>query len=111
MSRVTGAAAEEAARAHLEAAGLALVARNYSCRYGEIDLIMREGETLVFVEVRSRSHRGFGGAAASIDQRKQDRLKRTAEHYLQRQRRMPPCRFDVVTLDGDTAIDWIINAI
>lgn len=109
MSRRQGAAAEAAACAHLQAAGLELVTRNYSCRMGEIDLIMRHGDTLVFVEVRSRASARFGGAAASVDLRKQQRLTRTAQHYLQRLPELPPCRFDVVTLDGGT-IDWISNA-
>lgn len=70
---------------------------------------MRQGDTLVFVEVRSRRGTRYGGAAASIDARKQEKLRRTAEHYLLRYPSLPPCRFDVVTLQ-DSSIDWIVNA-
>ena len=77
-----GAQAEQAAAAYLVKRGLQLVEKNYRCRFGEIDLIMRAGVTLVFVEVRSRSSRAFGGAAASIDARKQRKLIAAAQHYL-----------------------------
>lgn len=109
MSRRAGQEAEHLACQHLQAAGLKLVERNFHTRLGEIDLIMRQGDTLVFIEVRSRRSSRYGGAAASVDARKQLRLRRTAEQYLQRLRRVPPCRFDVVTLEGDR-IDWITDA-
>lgn len=79
-----------------------LVERNYTSPHGEIDLVMREGDTLVFVEVRMRADTRFGHPAETIDAAKQRRLRRTAESYLQCQFRSPPnCRFDVVTIVGD----------
>ncbi len=110
MSR--GAQAEQLAAQFLQQRGLALVQRNYRCRYGEIDLIMRDGATVVFVEVRLRSRADFGGAAASIGAVKQGRLVRTAQHYLSTLRSMPPCRFDALLLQsvGGTEIEWLKNA-
>jgi putative endonuclease len=92
--------------------GLALVQQNYRCRYGEIDLIMQDGSTLVFVEVRLRSRGDFGGAAASIDFAKQAKLVRSAQHYLPALRKTPPCRFDAVLMHSmDSAgIEWLKNA-
>ncbi len=97
--------------AHLQAAGLHLLARNVACRAGELDLVMREGTVLVFVEVRARRSRQFGGAAASVDLNKQRRLVRAAQHYLQHrwQGPIPACRFDVVAVDGED-IDWMRDA-
>jgi putative endonuclease len=107
-----GAQAELLAAQFLQRQGLKLLLQNYRCRYGEIDLILQEGKTLVFVEVRLRSRRDFGGAGASIDTKKQTKLIRTAQHYLGTLLRIPPCRFDAVllhTLDGSN-IEWIKNA-
>jgi putative endonuclease len=104
--QVAGDAAEERAARHLAERGLAIVARNYRTRLGEIDLIAREGGTLVFVEVRKRSNAEFGGAAASVDHRKRSRIEAAARMYLARLAHEPPCRFDVVTLDGDHT-EWI----
>ena len=92
-----------------------LVNRNYRCRRGEIDLVMRDGDVLVFVEVRRRTSRVFGGGAASIDARKRTRLVAAAEHYLMSHRigDHRPCRFDVVAIDGPyrhAAIEWIRDA-
>lgn len=109
-----GREAEERALAHLQRRGLRLVERNYHCRAGEVDLIMREGATVVFVEVRYRRDARFGGAAASVDSRKQQRLLAAAAHYLDRRRgAAPPCRFDVVALEGDPdagPVQWIADA-
>lgn len=105
----SGQEAEKLAAAFLEKQGLRLVERNYRCRMGEIDLIMNDGATRVFVEVRLRQHRGFGGAAESITSRKQGRLIRAAQHYLQQLPRQPACRFDAVLLDG-YKIEWIKDA-
>lgn len=105
-----GEAAERLAERHLRAHGLVLRERNYRSPHGEIDLIMRDGETLVFVEVRQRSNPRFGSGVDSIDGRKQRRLRLTAEHYLQRQRSVPACRFDVVSLNGEGDIHWIPGA-
>jgi putative endonuclease len=110
-ARDSGLAAEEAAARFLEDHGLAIVARNYRTRFGEVDLVAREGRTLVFVEVRKRSWRAYGGAAASVDARKQSRLVAAARHYLARLGKEPACRFDVVTWDGNPGPPgWIRGA-
>lgn len=109
-TRQRGAAAEDRALAHLQAAGLRLVQRNYRTPGrggGEIDLILRERDaTLVFVEVRSRASRAFGGAGASITSSKRRRLIFAAQHYLLRLNPPPPCRFDAVLIEGDS-IEWL----
>ena len=101
-----GAKAEQAAADYLAAQGLRLVARNYRCRGGEIDLIMRDGASLVFVEVRERASRGFGGAAASITAGKQARIHLAAQHYLMRHGLDLPCRFDAVLVQGGS-LEWL----
>lgn len=108
----TGAQAEQQAAQYLRQHGLNLVAQNYRSRFGEIDLIMRDGAVLVFVEVRLRRNADFGGAAASIDTRKQQRIIRTAQQYLSTLANMPPCRFDVVLIDDAQGkqMQWIKNA-
>ena len=117
-TKAVGDAAEDAALAHLQAAGLLLVARNFRTPGrggGEIDLIMREpGGTLVFVEVRRRKSASHGGAAASVGAIKQRRVIFAARHYLMRLTSTPPCRFDVVVVQGDAnghqalpSLDWI----
>lgn len=105
--------AEAQALVFLEAQGLRLMQRNYRLAGGpyrrgaEIDLILRAADgTLVFVEVRSRRGGGYGGAAASVDAAKQRRIVRAARHFLLRQERLPPCRFDVVTVQ-DGRIEWL----
>ena len=103
---VRGAAAEARALTFLQQQGLTLVEQNFYCRWGEIDLILRDQETLVFVEVRQRSSARFGGAAASVSAGKQAKLWRTAEVYLQRIRRIPVCRFDLIAIDGDQ-LEWM----
>ena len=108
-----GPAAEALAARHLAEHGLTIVARNWRSRHGEIDIIARDGATLVFVEVRLRSNARYGGAAASITAEKQQRLITAAEQYLATLRNMPPCRFDAVLLDGLDArrIEWLRNVI
>ena len=108
-----GDAAEEAALAHLQSAGLTLVARNYRTPGrggGEIDLVMRDPRegTLVFVEVRQRASASHGGAALSITGVKKRRIVFAARHYLSRLRALPPCRFDVVLVEA--RIEWIRGA-
>lgn len=112
-TKARGDAAETRALAWLQARGLVLVQRNYrvargpSARGGEIDLVMRDRDgTLVFVEVRQRASRSHGGAAASVTGLKQQRLVRAAQHYLLRFAAPPPCRFDVLALEGD-AVEWL----
>ena len=105
-----GDAAEDRALRHLLAQGLRLVARNYRTPGrggGEIDLVMRERDgTLVFVEVRQRGSTRFGGAAASIGPHKQRRVVLAARHFLLRLGQVPPCRFDVVSIEGG-GIQWM----
>ncbi|CAB3676059.1 hypothetical protein LMG3458_01359 [Achromobacter deleyi] len=108
----TGDGHEDAALRLLLAGGLALLARNLACRAGEIDLAMREGDILVFVEVRSRQAGAFGGAAASIDRAKQARLARAAAHWLPELTRRhwggtpPAVRFDAVLFEGGQ-VQWL----
>lgn len=108
--QITGDAAEDDALDYLRKQGLMLVERNFRCRGGEIDLILQDGNVLVFVEVRKRADRRYGGAAASVTGRKQGRLVIAAQTFLQRYRTPPACRFDVVAMDGDT-LNWLKNAI
>ncbi len=110
---VAGNAAEELALRHLQGEGLGLVVRNYrvargpGARGGEVDLIMRARDgTLVFVEVRARRDTAHGGAAATVTYGKQRRIQHAAQHYLMRLATLPPCRFDVVAIDGDD-VQWI----
>jgi putative endonuclease len=105
-----GRLGEESALAYLQRHGLVLIEANFRCKLGEIDLIMREGQTLVFVEVRQRADRSRGGAAASITPAKIRRILRAAQVYLQRFQRLPPCRVDVVAIDGGQ-LEWLRNAI
>jgi putative endonuclease len=107
-----GAAAEQAAERHLVAAGCRVLARNARYREGELDLVVREREHVVFVEVRMRAGERFGGAPASVDVFKQKRLARAAQRWLAEHHgeRWPPCRFDVVTIDGDGRIEWLRDA-
>ncbi len=106
-----GAAAEDLAAAFLERKGLRVIARNYRCRMGEIDLVLADGATLVFAEVRFRSSSAFGGAAASVTRAKQRKLLAAAGHYLAGKPERP-CRFDVIVLDrlAPEAVEWIRDA-
>jgi putative endonuclease len=112
-TKQTGDAAEERALRHLQGAGLRLMTRNYRTPGrggGEIDLVLREADgTLVFVEVRARASASHGGAAASVGSIKRRRIVLAARHYLMRLGTPPPCRFDVVSIDGD-AIEWLRGA-
>lgn len=109
-----GAWAEDLACRHLRDQGLRLVARNYRCRHGEIDLVMQDRSCIAFIEVRLRSRTDFGSGAESVDTRKQKRLLASAEHYLQRHATLlADCRFDVVSVlrSGKThQLEWIRNA-
>lgn len=113
--RARGAAVEDAARRHLLQAGLEDIARNVHSRVGELDLVMRDGECIVFVEVRYRAHAGFGGGADSVDRWKRRKLVRAAQVFLQRVPRLAhaPCRFDVIDATGDPEhpeLRWIRTA-
>ena len=109
-TRQCGNAAEDRALAHLQTAGLRLLERNYRTPGrggGEIDLIVRDRDgTLVFVEVRSRASDAFGGAGASIGSAKRQRIVFAARHYLLRLAAPPPCRFDVVLVQGES-LQWL----
>ncbi|HOY70661.1 MAG TPA: YraN family protein [Methylotenera sp.] len=107
-----GLAAEQLAATFLLNHGLKLVMQNYHCKFGEIDLIMQDGKTLVFVEVRLRTNSQFGSAAASITPHKQEKILRTAQHYLQ-QHGDCACRIDAILMDKANLqhIEWIHNAI
>jgi putative endonuclease len=105
----SGAQAEALAAAFLQARGLAIVARNVRSRFGEIDLVARDGDTLVFVEVRLRRSSRYGGAGESITAAKRARLVAAAETYLATLSHLPPCRIDAILLDSLDAsrIEWL----
>jgi putative endonuclease len=110
-----GQESERAARDFLIAKGCRFIAANYRSPYGEIDLIMTEDDTLLFVEVRYRKSDHYGGSAESVTANKQGKIRKTAEHYLQRVKnpRFEQCRFDVLAISGiapDWRIDWICDA-
>ncbi len=117
-----GDAAEQAACDRLAANGCRILARNVRYREGELDIVAQDGAMVVFVEVRLRNDARFGGAAASVDHFKRRRLMRAAQHYLVenfgglgdgahgRNAAWPPCRFDVITVDGNGVDQWIRDA-
>ncbi|MFN3884643.1 MAG: YraN family protein [Rhodocyclaceae bacterium] len=107
-TRQIGAAGEEAAARHLAAQGLAILARNFRVKGGEIDLVCRDGATTVFVEVRRRTRQDYGGAAYSISAAKQQRLILAARHWLV-QHGEGACRFDCVLIDGGK-LEWLKDA-
>ncbi len=113
--RSRGAAVEAAARAHLRRAGLRDIAANANYRFGELDLVMLDGDTLVFVEVRYRRDARFGGGAASVDVHKRRKLVHAALAFLAHHPKFADaaCRFDVVEADGDSAsprLNWLKDA-
>ena len=116
-TRALGEQLETVALHYLEANGLSLICRNFQCKLGEIDLVMREKQMLVFVEVRFRRSERYGSAAETVDRHKQRKLLRTAQLYLNLQcfSQHSPCRFDIlgITLEGATQeyrYNWIRNA-
>ena len=119
-TKSVGDAAEALAREHLRSAGLTFLEANYRTPGrggGEIDLIMKDKDgTLVFIEVRQRASNTHGGAGASISAVKQQRIVFAARHYLMRFKTLPPCRFDVVLIQGGLgaggklAIEWLRSA-
>lgn len=108
--QLAGDAGEDRALAYLEQQGLSLLQRNFRCKGGEIDLVMREKSAIVFVEVRKRAPSRFGDAASSVGPQKQARLMIAAQVYLQSLQTVPPCRFDIIAIDGER-LNWIRNAI
>ena len=114
-SKQTGQQAEDSACHYLKSQGLSLVERNYFCSRGEIDLIMKDNSTTVFIEVRFRRNTRFGSGAESVDYRKQKKLLATASNYLQKNPKAArsACRFDVISLtvnNGEQQLDWIPDA-
>lgn len=115
-----GQHAEDLALQFLQSKGMRLIERNYRCKMGEIDLIMQNNAELVFIEVRYRKQTKFGSGAESVDYRKQKKILKSAEHFLQSHSKYAalPCRIDVVSItaanntsDQESKIDWIPNAI
>ncbi len=111
--RQQGQAYEQMAEQFLSRHCLKLIERNFSCRSGEIDLIMRQGKCFVFIEVKYRTHRHFGSASEAVNWHKQQKLKRTALFWLQKNGfsiDQTECRFDVVTIEGqEHHIEWHTN--
>ncbi|MFY0665292.1 MAG: YraN family protein [Natronospirillum sp.] len=112
MSLAIGLEAEAQCADYLRSQGLKLLARNVKCRLGELDLIMQEGNVLVFVEVKARRSNHFGGGLAAVTASKQQKLRRAAQWYLMQQHKTDaPCRFDVVDVNLNTQeFNWIRNA-
>ena len=105
---------EQLALAYLQQPGLQLLQQNYQCKAGEIDLVMRERDSLVFVEVKYRASTAFGGAVAAVTRAKQQKLLRASRWYLQQHKAADqPCRVDVLTIEGQPPYqyNWIKNAI
>ena len=110
-SNANGVKYEQQALAFLKQQGLLFICQNYYCRFGEIDLIMSDQDSLVFIEVRYRKNQDYGGATASITSRKQQKLIKTAKHYLSQLDNEPYCRFDVIAIDEkSTQPEWIQDA-
>jgi putative endonuclease len=115
-AQMLGARAEQIAADYLQGRGLTILERNFRRRLGEIDLVARDGAVLVIAEVRTRSSNAFGGAAASVDARKQRRIIRAATQLLQQHREYAtlPVRFDVLIVDGATSkapvVNWLRHA-
>ncbi|RRV06049.1 YraN family protein [Pseudomonas sp. v388] len=111
-----GREAEAYALLYLQQQGLQLITRNWLCKRGELDLVMLDGDAVVFVEVRYRRHSEWGGAMGSVDFRKQERLILAAQLFLQQEPQWAdhPCRFDVIAVDGDphdaAPLNWVQNA-
>lgn len=111
-----GREAETRALQHLQQQGLQLIAQNWLCKRGELDLVMLDGDTVVFVEVRYRRHSAWGGALESVDFRKQQKLVLAAQLFLQSETQWADaaCRFDVVAIEGDPRggppLSWIKHA-
>jgi putative endonuclease len=110
--KTSGAQAEENAERFLLQHGLVILAKNYRCKAGEIDLIMQHADTLVFIEVRLRTHRAFANAAESVTIRKQQKIIKTAQLYLQQHQLTDKanCRFDVIAFSDNGEPEWIKDA-
>ncbi len=104
-----GKLAEQRAWKFLRKESCQLVEKNWHCRYGEIDLIVKQKTILIFIEVRYRRNSQFGGALASINSAKIAKLKRSAEYYLQKTGWQGECRFDAILIDGGNDLIWLKN--
>lgn len=110
LNHKQGIAGEDTALAFLQSQGCKPIARNWHCPYGEIDLIVKNGNTILFVEVKYRKNQRFGGAAYSISPSKLLKLQRSVEYYLQQHGLgNAPCRLDAVLIEGDSPPEWIRN--
>ena len=109
-SAALGQDKERLAEDYLVRQGLSPVARNHRCRFGEIDLVMRDGGVLAFVEVRYRASSRFGSPAETVDLRKRRRIAAAAADYLKCHPTVLPCRFDVVAIGAQDRIQWLKNA-
>ncbi|MBV1876858.1 MAG: YraN family protein [Pseudomonadales bacterium] len=109
-TKQTGTAAENLALKFLQTNGLVLVQRNFACKLGEIDLIMKDPKHLIFIEVRLRNNRKYGSGAETVNFRKQKKIIHTAQYYLVKYpiQNNLGCRFDVISIGNQ--IDWIKNA-
>ena len=109
LTSLSGKGAEDQALLFLKKQGLSLVERNWACRFGEIDLVMREQYTYVFVEVKYRKNNHFGGVLHSISAAKCAKLLHAAEYYLSIKKIRPECRIDAVFLQDDVEPLWLKN--
>lgn len=107
---IAGESAEELVYRYLITQGLKPVARNFHCRQGELDLIMKDGDTLAVIEVRYRKSDKYGSALESVTAQKQSRIIAATQFYLAQHKSSCPIRFDVVAVSGDTSVNWIKNA-
>jgi putative endonuclease len=113
LNQKKGSVAEDLACQYLSRQGLSVIERNYRCRVGELDLIMEDGASLVFVEVRSRRDNRYGTSAETITPTKQRRLIRAAQFFLQQRRLDAPCRFDIIAISQERDklnLEWIKDA-
>lgn len=111
MPRIDGTLAEKKAQIYLMKQGLKFITANYSCRFGEIDLIMQDKNFLVFIEVRARQSLLFGRASATVNFHKKQKILKTASHYLTVKKYDFPVRFDIISIEGkEEAISWIKDA-
>ncbi|MDE1462778.1 YraN family protein [Spartinivicinus poritis] len=110
----TGLRYQHIAQRHLEAQGLKTIQCNFRCKVGELDLIMKDGSSVVFVEVRFRKNQAYGSPASTVTPHKQHKIIKAAQYYLMMKKLNVPCRFDVVSITQDSQqqphIDWIPNA-
>lgn len=103
-----GQLAEQQAKTYLQQQGLEWVESNVRYPFGELDLVMKQGQSWVFVEVKYRASSGFGGALSAVGVKKQQRLRKAANHYLQVNRIQAPCRFDLVAIEGKQ-LQWLTD--